>query len=180
MKRVLKTIVAILIFAFPISVKCDYLEDVKTLGYASGEGLACGAKRYPSYELVARAFMVSSARSDNEQAEGMYKYNQAKAHAYMNKRKDGLFGCDEINERFNKQKIFETKLYKNGTLKMPDGKVIKPRQKYDPMLLYNRDEDERGRLNAVYDKLIARKKKQAQKEGIFKKMREAELKAQYN
>lgn len=157
----------------------NYLEDVRTLGYISGEGLACGATRYPSYELVARAYMVSSARSDKEQADGMYAYNAAKARAYMNKRREGLLGCEEVNARFNKQKIFKAALYKDGRLRMPDGKWIKPRQSYDPRLLYNRDEDERGRLNAYYDKLLEKKKQQAQKQGILKKIRDAELKSQY-
>ncbi len=157
----------------------NYLEDIKTLGYISGEGLACGADRYPSYELVARAYMVSSARSDQEQAEGMYAYNEAKARAYMNKRREGLMGCEDVKIRFSKQKIFNSTLYKDGRLKMPDGKIIKPRKAYDPRLLYNRDEDERSRLNAYYDKIQEKKKQQAQKEGILNKIRAEELKAQY-
>ncbi len=155
----------------------NYLEDIKNLGYVSGQGLACGAERYPSYELIARAYMVSSARTDAEQAEGMYAYNAAKARAYISKRQDGYLGCNDINRTFNNQKIFKAKLHKNGTIHLPDGKIITPRQKYDPNLLYNRDEDERGRLNAYYDKLIQKKKKRAQKQGIFQKIKQAEAQA---
>lgn len=178
MKFKISLLIAMSMVICKVNAASNYLEDVRTLGYISGEGLACGASRYPSYELVARAYMVSSARSDKEQADGMYAYNAAKARAYMNKRREGLLGCEEVNIRFNKQKIFKAALYKDGRIKMPDGKLIKPRQNYDPRLLYNRDEDERGRLNAYYDKLQEKKKQQAQKQGIFKKIREEELKSQ--
>ncbi len=171
-------VILLVTVTFPVIAADGYLEDVRNLGFVSGEGLACGAKRYPSYELVARAYMVSSARSDKEQAEGMYAYNQAKARAFLSKRGDGYMGCDDINQRFNNQKIFQAKLQRNGTIRMPDGKVIVPRKPYDPNLLYNRQDDERGRLNAYYDKLLAKKKRQALKQGIFQKIRQAEAKAQ--
>lgn len=178
MKLVKYLIISQMLIVSPAFAVDNYLEDVRNLGYVSGEGLACGAKRYPSYELVARAYMVSSAKSDKEQARGMYAYNQAKARAYMSKRRDGYINCDDINQRFNNQKIFQAKLQKNGTIRMPDGKIITPRQPYDPNLLYNRQEDERGRLNAYYDKLLEKKKRQAQKQGIFKKIKQAEAMAQ--
>lgn len=173
MKRV-TGLVAFLLATGISPVSAGYLEDVRNLGYVSGEGLACGASRYGAYETVARAYLVSSARSDKEQESGMYEYNSAKAKAYMRKRGDGLFDCEEINSRFNRQKIFQAKLYKNGTLKMPDGKVIKPRQEYDATLLYDRNSNEREHLNTYYDKIMAKRRKQAQKEGIYNKIRQAE------
>lgn len=159
------------------SAKADYLEDVKNLGYISGEGVACNAKRYPSYETVARAFLISAARSDEEQAQGMYVYNEAKARAYMRISRSGYFNCDEINERFNKQEIFKTKLYKSGKLKMPDGKVIMPRVAYDASKVYDKSYNERAHLEEHFDNILAKKRKQAQKEGIYKKIQQAEARA---
>jgi hypothetical protein len=158
------------------AVCSDYLKDVENLGYVSGEGLACGAQKYPSYETIARAYMVSSAKSDKEQADGMYMYNKAKVKGYTRKKRSGLIGCDEVNIRFNNQKILQSKLYKNGTIKLPDGKVIKPRKEYDASLLYDKSEDERSKMNSLYNKIQNKKKKQAQKEGIFQKFKEFELK----
>lgn len=155
----------------------SYLEDVKNLGYISGGGLACGASLYPSYEFIARAYLISKARSDAEQAEGMYEYNQAKATAYLEKRGNGYYDCPEVNRRFNNQKILKSIVYKNGIIKLPDGKIIRPRQEYNASLVYNRDEDERGMLNKYYDKIIARKKRNAEKQGIYQKIRQEEMKA---
>lgn len=154
---------------FPAAA-ATYLEDVRNLGYVSGEGLACGAERYPSYELIARAYLVSKARSDSEQADGMYEYNKAKATAFMEKRGDGYFGCDEVNRRFNNQKIFKSTLYKNGTIKFPDGKVIKPRRVYNVNLVYNRNENERKKLNAYYDRVMAKKSSVPHKKAFIRKL----------
>lgn len=176
MKKVLITIVILCLTAS--SVWADYLEDVKNLGYVSGEGIACNAPRYRSYELVARAYLVSSAKSDQEQSEGMYAYNTAKAEAFIKKRKEGLYDCEEVRESFEKQPIFQTKLYKNGKLKMPDGKVIIPRQNYDVTQLYDINSDERQHLNEHYDRLMQKNIKRAQEAGIYEKIRRAEASRQ--
>ena len=169
---------AISLLLFIPAAKADYLEDVKSMGYVSGEGIACGAKGYKSYETIARAYLVSAAKSDEQQAAGMNAYNEAKAQAYLAKRHNGLYDCDETNMIFNSQKIFKAKLYKNGKLKMPDGKIIIPRQEYDATQLYDRDGDEREKLNELYDRIMARKRKQAQKEGIYEKIKRAERERQ--
>ncbi len=155
----------------------NYIKDIENLGYISGEGLACGAKKYTSYETIARAYLVSSAKSDKEQADGMNTYNTAKATGYMRRKGSGLIGCDEVNARFNKQKILQSKLYKNGKIKLPDGKVITPRQEYDASLLYDKTKDERKEMDELYNKIQNKKKKQAQKEGIFHKIKEFEHKS---
>lgn len=176
----MKKFVVLFMLAFALangsSAQAQYLEDLEALGYVSGEGLACGAKRYKAYELISRAFLVSSAKSDAEQKEGMYKYNEAKAEGYLSKRNSGLLGCDEVRRRFDRQKIFNTKVYRNGTLKMPDGKIIKPRYKYDPNTLYDRQSDEKEHMDEHYDKIMAKKKKQAKEQGIYDKIRQEEMK----
>ena len=153
-----------------------YIEEMKGLGYVSGEGLACQAKRYPSYELIARAYMVTKAKSDKEQADGMYAYNEAKLNAYLERRQDDYIDCMAINKIFNHQKIFQSKLYKNGTIKTPDGKILKPRQKYNPELLYNRQEDERSKIDSYYTKAMNKRKENAQKQGIYRKIQQQEMK----
>lgn len=176
--KALKTLIYMAILLNIPAVKAaSYLEDMQNLGYVSGEGLACNAEKYPTYEFIARAYLISRAKSDNEQAEGMYAYNKAKARSYMNKRSDGLLGCNEISSRFNRQKLLKSTIYKDGTIKLPDGKVVKPRQKYDVTLVYNRNDDERAKLNAYYDKVLNKKKQRAAKEGIFNKIKQEEQKS---
>lgn len=130
----------------------NYIDEVKALGSVAGQGLACGASRYDTYELLARAILISKASSDAEQARGMYAYNEAKANVYMSKQMDGMYDCREINARFNNQKIFDATLYADGTIKMPNGEVITPRQAYDASVIYKKDSNERSNAQKIYDK----------------------------
>ena len=127
-----------------------YLEEVQGLGYLAGEGLACDASKYHTYEMIARAYLVSKAKSDAEQAKGVEIYNEAKANAFIVKMKDGLSGCDFIAQNFDNQKIFKTVIYGDGTLKMPDGKIIKPRHAYDATLVYTKDPEMREKMIKMY------------------------------
>jgi len=169
---------AVLIISLLISpleaLASSYLEEMRALGYVSGEGLACNAKRYPYYERLARSYLITKAKTDEEQAEGMYEYNKAKAKAFISKRGDGYLDCADISRRFNRQEIFKSKLHKNGTIKLPDGKIIRPRQNYDVSLVYNSNENERQKLNEYYDKALLLKKKRAKKEGIYQKIKKYE------
>ena len=48
MVKYVKTLVFILFITSSAHANNNYIEDVKNLGYVAGEGLACGASRYPS------------------------------------------------------------------------------------------------------------------------------------
>ena len=144
---------AFLLFAFNATAKdVSYLEEVQSLGAVAGQGLACNASKYDSFELLARAIMVSKAPSDAAQAEGMKAYNEYKATAFISKMRDGLSGCAEINNAFNQQSIFKATLYGDGTIKMPDGKIITPRKPYDATLIYQKDPEMRQKYIDYYQK----------------------------
>ena len=130
----------------------SYLDEVRALGAVSGQGLACGASKYDSFELLARAILISKAPSDSFQTQGMYAYNEEKANAYISKQMDGMYNCAEINRRFDNQEIFNATLYADGTIKMPDGKIITPRQPYDASVIYKKDDEQKIRAQAIYDK----------------------------
>ena len=82
----------------------------------------------------------------------MYAYNEEKANAYISKQMDGMYNCAEINRRFDNQEIFNATLYADGTIKMPDGKIITPRQPYDASVIYKKDDEQKIRAQAIYDK----------------------------
>lgn len=150
MKKFL-TLAAVLLFSFTaraqVSITPSYIEEMKALGTVSGTGMACGAPKYATFEMLARAILVTKAVSDKNQEEGMIAYNTAKADAFLAKQADGLFNCDELNTRFNSQKIFKTTLYADGTIKMYDGKVYHPRHPYDATLL--KDDEDVNRQDAM-------------------------------
>lgn len=86
-------------WAFSAQAQMPYLDEVKALGAVAGQGMACGASKYGTFELLARAILISKAPSDKMQSEAVYTYNEAKANAYISKQMDGFFECDVINRR---------------------------------------------------------------------------------
>ena len=177
MKNIIGAIVWLLAI-IPIA-KADYVDDVKVFGQVSGIGLACNAKYYPAYETIVRAYLLSAARSDEEQAQGMQVFNDAKVEAFLDKEDSDLLDCDELRDRFDSQVILKTKLYKDGTLKMPDGKIIRPRRSYDARLVYDRNSNEREWMEELYDTILEDQKKDAQEQGIYNKIRHVEMTGRY-
>lgn len=138
--KYLALISAFLMFNFSIAnAQMAYTEEVKALGAVAGQALACNSPKYDTFELLARAIMISKAPTDKMQADGMYAYNDAKANAYISKQMDGFFECDRFNNVFSRQEIFKATLYRDGTIKMPDGKIITPRKPYDASFVYNKE-----------------------------------------
>ena len=89
-----KSVLAIALLSFLISPahaqKVSYIDEVEALGIISGQGLACDASKYHTFELLARAILISKATSDEMQERGMTTYNEAKAKTFISKIKDGL------------------------------------------------------------------------------------------
>lgn len=145
------TAAALLLSASARAQAVGYIDEVKTLGYIAGQGMACGASKFQTFEMLARAILITKAPNNKMQAEAMYAYNNAKADGYFAKQADGFFECDDINRRFDNQPIYQATLYADGSIKMPDGKIFTPRQPYDATLLY---QDRNDRMNAqkIYDR----------------------------
>lgn len=146
------------IIAFSSSVfaadKPTYLEEAAGLGSVAGQGLACRAKKYHKFELIARAILVSKAKNDKMQREGLRVFNDEKVTSFMEIEREKFKNCDETVYTFNRQKIFETTLYRNGKIKMPDGSVIVPRKEYDVSKLYQKDPEAFAKIDAAYKKAV--------------------------
>ena len=147
----------IFLIAFFMSISCiihaeepTYIEEMQSLGAVSGQGLACEASKYDTFELLARAILISKAKSDLQQSEGMQAFNEYKANAFVSKIKDGFAGCKAIAEAFDNQKIFKAVLYGDGSIKMPDGKIITPRHAYDATLVYQKDPKAKEKFIQIY------------------------------
>ena len=138
-------------FASAVSAQMPYMEEVKALGTVSGQGMACGSSRYTTFEMLARAIMLTKAPDLETMNEAMYAYNQAKANAYMSKQMDGFYECPLIVRRFDNQDIFNITLYADGSLKMPDGKIIKPVRPYDASLIYDSSAPEIRSAQNIYN-----------------------------
>lgn len=135
----------------------SYMDEVKALGAVSGQGLACGASRYDTFEMIARVILVTKAKSNAEQAAGMKAYNNEKANAYISKQMDGFYECSQISQRFDNQEIFDVKIYADGTLQMPNGALYTPRAPYDATAVYKADNQQKQHAAEIYKKSGNRK-----------------------
>jgi hypothetical protein len=133
----------------------SYLDEVYSLGSVAGQGLACQARKYDEYELLARAIMIGKAQNAEQQKEGIQQYNTGKAEAFMAMEDENFAACDEVNAEFDNQKIFKSTLYSDGRIKLYDGTMITPRKSYNAARLYEKDPDAFAKADAAYKEFIA-------------------------
>lgn len=150
MKKIL-TFLICLLCAAPARAQMPYIEEVRALGAIAGQGLACGSAKYDTFELLARAILLTKSPSDKLQNDAVYAYSEEKANAYISKEMDGFYECTAINRRFDNQEIFKAVLYADGTIKMPDGQVLTPRRPYDATMIYKKKPDSLKEARAIYN-----------------------------
>ncbi len=151
MKRIVCALFFVLCSIVPVRAQMPYMEEVRALGAIAGQGLACGASKYDTFELLARAILLTKSPSDKLQNDAIYAYSEEKANVYMSKEMDGFFECAQINKRFDNQDIFKAVLYADGTIKMPDGKILTPRKPYDASLIYKKNSTNLEKARAIYN-----------------------------
>ncbi len=150
MKKILSFLICIFC-ATSSHAQMPYIEEVRALGAISGQGLACGSSKYDTFELLARAILLTKSPSDKLQNDAIYAYSEEKANAYISKEMDGFYECAAINRRFDNQEIFKAVLYADGTIKMPDGKVLTPRKPYDATMIYKKNPNSLKEARAIYN-----------------------------
>ncbi len=151
MKKYFYIVLVSLLWFSSAQAQMPYMEEVKALGAISGQGLACGSSKYDTFEMLARAILLTKSPTDRLQNDAIYAYSEAKANAYMSKEMDGFFECAEINRRFDNQEIFKAVLYGDGTIKMPDGQILTPRKPYDARMIYKKNSKVRENAQAIYN-----------------------------
>ncbi len=158
-KLILLTLVMFGFCEFATAKPLTYLDEVRMLGTVSGQGLACRARKYQQYELLARAVLITKAKNDALQEQAMRVYNEAKidefGEIYLNQYAD----CDKIVHNFNRQKIFKSVLYADGRIKLYDGTLLKPRKLYNASSVYKSDPQVYQKAIDTYKKALATAKK---------------------
>ncbi len=137
--------------SFSAKAQMPYIEEVRALGAIAGQGLACGSSKYDTFELLARAILLTKSPSDKLQNDAIYAYSEEKATTYMSKEMDGFYECAQINRRFDNQEIFKAVLYADGTIKMPDGQILTPRKPYDATMIYKKNSTNLTKAKAIYN-----------------------------
>ena len=151
MKKILFVLFAMSL-ATPVAAQISYEEEARALGIIAGQGLACGSSKYDTFELLARAIILTKSPSDVLQNKALKIFTEEKADVFITHQLNNFAGCQDVLRRFDKQDIFRATLYDDGTIKMPDGKILTPRVPYDASKIYDRNRDVRKRADAIYAK----------------------------
>ena len=157
--RWMSVILAVLIWATPVLAQMSYEDEARALGAVAGQGLACGSAKYDTFELLARAIILTKSPSDSLQDKALKVFTEEKADVFVSKQLDNFADCARIVDRFDAQDIFKATLYADGTIKMPDGQILTPRTPYDATQIYDKNSNVRQRANAIYSKDTSRIKK---------------------
>lgn len=105
------------------------MNENEQLGMMAGLALACNAGgKLDDYELISSRIMANKAQTDLEEKKAFRQYAQAKFNTYKEQKDNPQTTCGEILDSFNHLSLFKSVVYADGTVKMPDGKILKPRK----------------------------------------------------
>ncbi len=136
----------------PVKAQMAYEEEARALGIVAGQGLACGSSKYDTFELLARAIILTKSPSEAMQSRALKIFTEEKADVFVTKQLNQFADCKEVVKRFDAQDIFNATLYGDGTIKMPDGQILTPRVPYDATMIYDKKSNVRQRAAAIYGK----------------------------
>lgn len=139
-------------YTTPVKAQMAYEDEARALGAVAGQGLACGSSKYDTFELLARAIILTKSPNDALQDKALKIFTEEKADVFVAKQLDNFAGCDRIVDVFDAQDIFKATLYGDGTIKMPDGKILTPRNPYDASMIYDKNSNVRQRAASIYRK----------------------------
>lgn len=115
---------------FSASRTLNGIPENEQLGMMAGLALACNAGGLlDDYELIASRIMANPAVTKQEELSLFRGYAQAKLKAYKEQKNAPEVSCGEVLDRFSRLPIFQSVVYADGTVKLPDGKVITPKRK---------------------------------------------------
>ncbi len=103
---------------------------IDQLGISAGVALACDVdeEQLKNYEMIASRIIVNPTKTLQEENKRLHQYAEAKLKAFAEQKKRNLMSCKEVKKRFENQDIFKSVVYRDGTVKTPDGTVIKPKR----------------------------------------------------
>ncbi len=102
------------------------MTDAQQLGAMAGVALACNAgSRLDDFELIASYIMGNGAANEEDRTKAFKEYAAEKLRTYNIQRDQKPTPCPEALKHFYNLPIFASVIYADGTVKLPDGKVIK-------------------------------------------------------
>ena len=115
--------------AFETGRTSQGLSELQQLGITAGVAGACGAgEKLKTFELIANRIIVNPTATVEEEKKQLKEFAAYKFSAYQEQKQRPTLSCREVIERFDSLPIFKSVIYADGTIKLPDGRIIKPQR----------------------------------------------------
>ncbi len=104
------------------------LTDAEKLAILAGAAQACQANqdKLINYEVIVSRILVNPTTSEQEETAVLTAYARKKFQVFNEQKAAPEMDCAEVLRRFDNLEIFKSVVYQDGTVKLPDGKIIKP------------------------------------------------------
>ena len=126
--RLLFIMLHCVIFVLPVEAQnIQKMSDAEQLGMTAGLAAACGAtKKLEDFELISSRLIANPAASEEIEKQQVRIYMQAKWEAMQRQQKNPPVPCQEVLEHFNQLPLFNSIVYRDGSVKFPDDTWSKP------------------------------------------------------
>ena len=107
------------------------MNDAQQLGSMAGLALACNAgDKLDDFQLIASYILGNTYPLESQRQKAFTQFAAEKLRTYNMQKNHPVEDCNTILKRFYKLPIFEVTIYKDGSVKFPDGKMLRaPTQK---------------------------------------------------
>ena len=113
--------------AFETGRTSQGLSELQQLGITAGVAQACGVgEKLKNFELIANRIIANPTATVEEEKKQLKEFAAYKLAAYNEQKRQPALSCQEVVRRFNDLPIFQSIIYADGTIKLPDGRIIKP------------------------------------------------------
>ena len=103
------------------------MSEEEQLGTLAGAALACGSKqKLEDFELISSRLIANKTASEAEEKQKIRIYMEAKWKALQQQKNSSGVSCSEVLDHFNRLPLFDSIVYKDGSVKLPDGKWSRP------------------------------------------------------
>lgn len=133
MKKMSISLIACLLFSFQAAAQNDRtlqgITENQQLGMMAGLALACDAGgKLDDYELIASRIIANQAQTDADERKAVREYAEYKFGTFKEQKENPQASCGEVLDTFSHLPIFKATVYADGSVKMPDGRLLKPRE----------------------------------------------------
>ena len=126
------SVISIILLMFGCFAQAKTLKDMseeEQLGTTAGLALACGSeKKLEDFELISSRLIANNAATEEEEKQKIRVYMQAKWNALQQQKGGSGISCSEILSHFDALPLFDSIVYGDGSVKLPDGKWSRPKR----------------------------------------------------